>query len=63
MTLSTKTNAARAFGSIAFASGAPAVPARDANLMALLAGMPIGKDGIKVMKAWVAGWTQACLAS
>ena len=63
MTLSSKINAARAFGSAAYANGAPAVPACDTNLMALLAGMPVGKDGIKIMKAWVAGWTQACLAA
>ena len=63
MTKATKINAARAFGSVAFANGSRAVPATDANLMNLLAGEPVGGAGSKIMQAWLAGWTQANLAA
>lgn len=63
MTEATKINAARAYGSIAFANGQRAIPGADANCMALLDGMQVGQGAVKIMKAWVAGWTQACLAA
>ena len=63
MTITTKINAARAFGSIAFAKGAPAIPAADSNLFGLLEGMAVGSGGVQVMKAWLQGWTQANLAA
>lgn len=62
MTLLTKISAARAYGSIAFANGAVCIPAADKNCMDLVAGMEVGKGAINIMKAWIAGWTQACLA-
>lgn len=62
MTTATKINAARALGSVAYAKGLMAVPGCDADLMALLAGESVGRAGIKIMRAWVSGWTQANLA-
>lgn len=59
----TKINAARAFGSIAFANGAICAPGADTNCMQLVAGMQVGQGAIQIMKAWIAGWTQACLAA
>lgn len=63
MTLQTKMNVARVYGSIAYAKGERAIPATCPECMALLEGMPIGGDGLKVMSAWVAGWTEANLAA
>jgi len=62
MTKTAKINAARAFGSVAFANGLMAAPAGDTNLMDLLAGEPVGGNGVKIMQAWLSGWTQANLA-
>lgn len=63
MTIQSKISAARAYGSIAFARGKMCIPATDKNCMDLLAGLPVGGGGVKIMKAWVSGWTQACLAA
>lgn len=63
MITKTKINAARAYGSIAFAKGAVCAPAADRDCMSLLVGEPVGRAGVKILKAWMSGWTQACLAA
>lgn len=63
MSANTKIKAARAYGSIAYAKGAMCVPGADVDCMNLLSGEPVGGAGVKILKAWVSGWTQACLAA
>jgi hypothetical protein len=63
MALHSKIAAARAFGAIAFAQGAMCVPGANADCMALLTGEPVGGAGVSIMKGWISGWTQACLAA
>jgi hypothetical protein len=56
--------AAKTFGAIAFAKGMQAVPAFDADLLAMLAGREVGDTRtIPEMKAWVSGWHQANAAA
>jgi hypothetical protein len=57
-------DAAKAFGSIAFAQGMPAAPALDANMTEMMKGRQIGdKRTIPELKAWHRGWTEANLAA
>lgn len=64
--MSTKLNttAAKALGAIAFARGIAASPALDKDMAAMFVGRQVGDSRtIPEMKAWIAGWTQANLAS
>lgn len=58
------TQAAKTFGAIAFAMGIKCAPALCGSLKSMIAGRQIGdKRTAKEMKAWIAGWTEANLAS
>lgn len=57
------TQAAKTLGAIAFANGIYA-PALDGALVAMFAGRPVGDSRtVAEMKAWIAGNTQARLAT
>lgn len=62
--MNANTQAAKAFGAIAFASGIKCAPCLDANMMDMLKGRTIGdKRSAQEMKAWISGWTQASLSA
>ena len=64
MTYQANTAAAKALGSIAFASGKMGSPVMDADFMETIKSRKVGDPRtIKEMKAWIAGWTQASLAA
>ena len=64
MTAKPNVQAAKTFGAIAFAKGMQAVPALDADLLAMFAGRKVGdKRTIPEMKAWASGWHQANAAA
>ncbi len=50
-------------GGEAFKKGILCVPALDPALKPQLKGLGIGKPAIRVLKAWIAGWTKANLAA
>ena len=57
-----KVASAKIFGQIAFARGAKAVPALDANVLPLMAGVKPG-EALPILKAWAAGWHEANMAA
>lgn len=58
------TQAAKTFGSIAFAKGLMCAPCMDQNMSDLMAGRQIGDPrSIPEMKAWTAGWIEASLVA
>ena len=58
------TTAAKALGAIAFAKGMPSSPALNQEMKNMLAGRNIGdKRTVPEMKAYISGWTQACLSA
>lgn len=57
-----KVESARIFGQIAFARGAKAVPALDANVMPLMSGVKPG-EALPILSAWAAGWHEANIAA
>ena len=61
--ISTLRNRGFLAGVSAYARGLPCVPAHDAELPAVSAGLPIGPGAIAVLQGWVAGWTAANLAA
>jgi hypothetical protein len=62
--MNANTQAAKAFGAIAFASGIKCAPCLDTNMMDMLKGRTVGdKRSAQEMKAWISGWTQASLSA
>jgi hypothetical protein len=60
---SSRLTLAQTFGLAAHELGRPSIPALDSNLMAMLEGQRPGEgDGMALMRAWRAGWTQANLS-
>ena len=58
------TQAAKTLGAIAFATGVARAPALDAAFMEMIAGREVGEArNVPEMKAWIAGWTEACLSA
>lgn len=49
-------------GKMTFKEGKPCVPASDKFCMDLLKGLQGGKDSVKILKAWIAGWAEGNLA-
>ena len=62
--MNANTQAAKAFGAIAFASAIKCAPCLDTNMMDMLKGRTVGdKRSAQEMKAWISGWTQASLSA
>jgi hypothetical protein len=57
------TQQAREMGRKAFKEGKMAIPARDYDLMEQIKGKKVGSSSAGMMKEWLAGWTEANLAS
>lgn len=55
--------AARGMGLAAHAAGILRAPALDPALVELLRGRPVGTLGAGLMRAWLAGWDAANLAT
>lgn len=59
-----KTDIAKILGNIAFAQGVKCAPCLDREFMDTLAGRQTGDPRtVPQMNAWIAGWTEANLAS
>ena len=56
--LKAKIETAKELGKTAFHSGIKFAPCLDKRVWELLAGMPIGSGGDKILKAWSDAWTK-----
>lgn len=50
-------------GREAFASGMACTPTADPAVSDAIAGLPVGGGAVKIMRAWMRGWTAANLAA
>lgn len=57
-----RADVAKVFGGVAYARGVKCIPALDANVMPLMSGDVTPRDATSILKAWHAGWAEACIA-